>query len=96
MHGRNLPRGRCPAGTDGPDRLIGDGEVVRPRIARNAGAQLLGDKGLRLPCVADGFGLADAQNDAKPGAPGPHDLFRNNGIGFGMILTAFGVTENYV
>ena len=95
-----LLRGGVAAGADGPDGLVGDGDLGH-LLGGQAGQtvrKLLRQNGFGLVAVALLELLADGEDDQEPGLEGGMDLFIDKRVAFAGTdgVAALGVSENHV
>ena len=92
MHVAHVGRGRRQSGTDRPDRLIGNDDVLGI-IGQRAG-KLGTDDLLRLSGIAVGARLADTDDGEKAGTPRRERFGADLRIGLMMIMPALGMADD--
>jgi peptidyl-prolyl cis-trans isomerase D len=94
VHRRDVATGRGAAGADRPDRLVGDDEAVERRAIRQRALELAGNGCDRVPGVALGQRLADAEDRHEADALRREDLGADLGIGLAVPPATLGMSED--
>src|SRR5262249_37768425 len=96
MHGGDIVRRGGQTGTDRPDGLISDNEIIGPSPFPDRFSDLGAyhvDGVSRLALLQR---LANAEDRHQTGSPRAAELIANDSIGFAMSMTALGVPEDHV
>jgi hypothetical protein len=92
VHLGDVTQRRGQPGTDGPDRLIGDHQMLG--AVRQRAVELRAHNDERISGIALSTCLADADDGEKPGAPRCKRLGAHLRVGLMMILPPLGVTDD--